>query len=107
MSSFKDILRWYYDKYVVPSLEVRQKMISSYNEKDIDMLKLGCTVPNPANICLHKSTDAKFYSFTEADKDVLEKLREVVVGGLFFVFTRKAFVDESLFESLQIYANQL
>ena len=38
-----------------------QKMIAFCHDKDIDMLKLGCTLPNLANICLHKSTDAKFY----------------------------------------------
>ena len=58
-----------------------QKMIAFYHDKDIDILKLGCTLPNLANICLHKSTDAKFYPFTEGDKDLLEKIREDVVGG--------------------------
>ena len=59
------------------------------------MLKLGCTLPNLANNCLHKSTDAKFYPFTEADKDSMEKIREDVVGGPSIVFTRKAVVDET------------
>ena len=58
------------------------------------MLKLGCTLPNLANNCLHKSTDAIFYPFREADKDLLEKIREDVVGGPSIVFTRKAVVDE-------------
>ena len=70
-------------------------MIAFYHDKDIDMLKLGCTLPNLANICLHKSTDVKFYPFTEADKDLLEKIREDVVGGPSIVFTRKAVVDET------------
>ena len=59
------------------------------------MLKLGFTLPNLANICLHKSTDAKFYPFTEGDKNLLEKIREDVVGGPSIVFTRKAVVDET------------
>ena len=46
-------------------------MIDFYHDKDIDMLKLGCTLPNLANICLHKSTNAKFYPFTEGEKDLL------------------------------------
>ena len=70
-------------------------MIAFYHHKDIDMLKLGCTLPNLANICLYKSTDAKFYPFTEGDKDLLEKIREEVVGGPSIVFTRKAVVDET------------
>ena len=95
MSSFKDFLRWYNNKDVVPTLEAMQKMIAFQHDKDIDMLKLGCTLPNLANISLHKSTDAKIYPFTEADKDLLEKFREDVVGGPSIVFTRKAVVDET------------
>ena len=92
MSSFKDFLRWYDNKDVVPTLEAMQKMIAFYHDKNIDMLELGCTLPNLANICLHKSTDANFYPFREGDKDLLEKIREDV-GGPSIVFTRKAVVD--------------
>ena len=95
MSSFKDFLRRYNKKDVVPTLEAMQKMIVFYHDKNIDMLELGCTSPNLANICLHKSTDAKFYPFTEGDKELLEKIREYVVGGPSIVFTRKAVVDET------------
>ena len=63
--------------------------------QDIDMSKLGCTLPNLAYICLHKSTDAKFYPIMEGDKDPLEKIREDVVGGPSIVFTRKAVDDET------------
>ena len=58
------------------------------------MLKLGCKLPNLANICLHKSTNAKFYPFTETNEDLLQKIREDLVGGPFNVLTRKAVVDE-------------
>ena len=57
------------------------------------MLKLGCTLPNLANICLHKSTYSKFYLFTESDKDLLEKIREDMVGGPSIVFACKAVVE--------------
>ena len=95
VSSSKDFLWWYNNKDVVPTLEAMQKMIAFYHDKDIDMLKLGCTIPNLANICLQKSTDAKFYPVTDGDKDLLEKIREDVVGGPSIVFTRKAVVDET------------
>ena len=72
-----------------------QKMLLFYHKKKIDMLKLGCTLPNLANICLHKSTNAKFYPFTETDKDLLQKIRYYMVGGPSIVFTRKAIVDET------------
>ena len=98
MSSFKDFLRWYNNRDVVPTIEAMQKMISFYHDKVIDMLKLGCTLPNLANICLHKSTDAKFHPFTEADKNFLEEIREDVVGGPSIAFTRKAIVDETFIQ---------
>ena len=95
MQCFSDFLKWYNNRDVVPTLEAMQKMIEFYHNKGIDMLKLGCTLPNLAYICLHKSTDSKFYPFTESDKDLLEKIREDMVGGLSIVFTRKAVVDET------------
>ena len=70
-------------------------MIAFYQDKDFDTLKLGCTLPNMANICLNKSTDAKFHPLTVADEDLLEELREDVVGGSSVVFTLRAFVDET------------
>ena len=74
MCTFKDFLRWYNNKHFVPTLEAMQKMLASYHKKRIDRLKLGYTLPNLANICLHKSTSAKFYLFTETDKDLWQTL---------------------------------
>ena len=100
MSSFKDFMWCYNNKDVVPTLEVMQKLMAFYHDKDIGMLKLGYTVRNFANNCLHKSTGAKFYPFTEGDKDILEKNWEDVVGGPSIVFTRKAVVDETFIRKL-------
>ena len=89
MSSFKDFLRWYNNKDVVPTLEASQNMIAFYYDRDIDMLKLGCTLLNLANICLHKSTDAKFCPFTERDKDPLEKnSRRRCLGPIYCSYTQ-------------------
>ena len=95
MCTFKDFLRWYNNKDVVPALEAMQKMLVFHHKKGIDMLKLGCRLPNLANICLHKSTSAKFYPFTGTDKDLLQKIGADIVGGPCIVFTRKAVVDET------------
>ena len=95
MQNFSDFLKWYNHKGVVPILEAMQKLIEFYHNKGIDMLKLGCTLHNLANICLHKSTHSNFYPFTESDKDLLEKIREDKVGVPSIVFTRKAVVDET------------
>ena len=95
MQHFSDFLKWYKSKDFVPTLEAMQKKIEFYHNKGIDMLTLGCTLPNLANICFHKSTDSKIYPFTDSDKDLLEKIREEMVGGPSIVFTRKAVVDET------------
>ena len=95
MTVFKDFLQWYNNKDVVPTLEAMQKMIQFYHNKGIDMLKLGCTLPNLANKCLHKSSNYKFYPFCEKNKDLCEKIREDMTGGPSIVFTRKAVVDET------------
>ena len=72
-----------------------QKMIGFYHNKWIDMLKLARTLPNLSLTCLHKSLDSNFYPLTESDKDLLEKIREDMVGGPCIVFKRKAVVDET------------
>ena len=56
---------------------------------------MGCLLHNLANSCLHKSTDSTFYPFTESDKDLLENIREDMVGDPSIVFTGKAVVDET------------
>ena len=61
MATFRDFVKWYNNKDVVPTMEAMQKMMEFYHNKGIDMLKLGCTLPNLANICLHKSTNHKFF----------------------------------------------
>ena len=83
----------------MPTLEVMKKMIEFYHRKRIDLLKLGCTLPNLAKICLPSSTIVKFYPFPEGDKDSLEKLKEVMVGGPSIVFTRKAVVEQTRIHS--------
>ena len=95
MTTFKDFLQWYNNKDVVPTLEAMQKMVQFYHQKEMDMLKLGCTLPNLANIFLRKSTNEKFYPFCESDRDLCEKIREDMTGGPSIVFTRKAVVDET------------
>ena len=93
--SFKGFLMWYNTKDVVLTLERMQKMIEFYHQKKVDTLKLGCTLTRLANICLHKSTDSKFYLFTETDEDLLEKIPEDMVVRPSIVSTRKAVVDET------------
>ena len=95
LGSFTGFLRRYNNKDGVPTLEEKEKIIAFYHDEDIDMLKLGCTLTNLANFCLHKSTVAKFYPFTEGDENLSEKCREDFVGGPSIVSTRKSIVDDN------------
>ena len=107
MQYFSDFLKWYNNKDVVPTLEAMQKMIEICHNKGIDMPKLGCTLPNLPSNCLHKSTDSKFYPFTESDKDLLAKIREDEVGVPSIFFTRKAVVDETFLHKSTTCADHL
>ena len=93
--SFKDFLRSYNNKDVDPTLEAMRKKVEFYHNEEIDMLKLECSLPNLANTCLHSSTSAKFYLFTEHNKDLLSKVPGDMVGGPSIVFTCETFVDET------------
>ena len=75
-----------------------QKMLAFEHKNGIHMLKLGCTLPNLAKICLQKSTSARLYSFTETDKD-LQKVREDMGVGPSIVFAHKAVVDETFIQN--------
>ena len=67
MKNFRDFLRWYNNKDVVPTLQALNKMMKFYHNQKIDVLKFGSILPNLANICLYKSMDRKFYLFIEAE----------------------------------------
>ena len=90
----------YKNKDLAPSLDAMKKMLAFDHRKGIDMLKLGCALPILANTCPHKSTNAKIYPFTETDKDLLQKIREEMVGSPSIVFTRKAVVDKTFIRNL-------
>ena len=81
MQSLRDFLCWYNNEDVAPTLEIMQKMVAFYHNKSTDIIKLGCTLPNLANICLQTSTIRKLYPFTESDKHLRSKVRENVAGG--------------------------
>ena len=73
VSSFNYVLSRYKKEDIVRIVDAMQKMINFYHGKHIEMLGLGCTLPNFPKICLHKSTDVKFYPPIEGDKDLFEK----------------------------------
>ena len=82
-------------------------MIAFFHDEVMYMLNVGCTLPNVANICSHKSTDAKFYPFTEGDKDLLEKVRKDVFGDHLSFLHAKQLLMKLLFENQQTYTNLL
>ena len=84
-----------------------QKMITFYHEKDIDIVNLGCTLPNLANTSLHKSTEAKIYPFREGDKDLMEKVQKILLVVHLSLLHVKQSLTKLLFENPQTYANLL
>ena len=89
MRTLKDFSRWYNNKNGVPTLGALQKMLKIYHSKGISLRMLGFTLPNHANICLHKYTGTNFYPITESDKGLLEEIRVDMVHGPSIVFTSK------------------
>ena len=79
------------------------------------MLKLGCTLPNSGNICLHSSTNHKFFPLVEVDKDLHVKICQDMTCGPTTVFTRKSVVDQTHIRSsgiickstMGVYASQI
>ena len=102
MSTFRDFVKWHNNKDVVPTLEAMQQMMEFYHNKGIDMLKLGCTLPNLANICFHMSTNHKFFPFVETDRNLHDKIRKDMTGGPSIMFTRKAVVDHTYIRNSEI-----
>ena len=108
MQSFTEFCVRYKNKVVLPTLGVPQKMFEFYLNKSFYTLNLEVHYLNMANICLHRATSAKFHPFTETNKDLLSKVREVMVGRSSIVFTRKTVVDKTHIckSSPQIFANR-
>ena len=102
MCTFKDFYAGTTTKTLSQHSKQWKKCLFFCHKKGIDMLKLGCKLPKLANICLHKSTSAEFYPFFETDKDLLQKIREDMVGGPSIVCTRKAVVDETFIRNSRI-----
>ena len=71
----------------------------------MNIFEFGCTLPNLAKICLHKSTTAKFYPFTESAKDFLGKNREDIVGGASIVLTWKAVLNKTFIRDMKNLCN--
>ena len=96
MNTFHDFLKWYNNKDVVPNLDAMKKMIQFYYSKQIDMLKLGYTLPNLANRILHSSTLAAFFQFCEKEDEEYDNyIRNWLKGGPSIIFTRYAKVGET------------
>ena len=73
---------------------VQQLSCSNFGGKaKIDYLSPRQRFRSAPNNCLHKSSNAKFYPFTERDEDLLQKKQEDVVAGPSVVFTSTAVVQ--------------
>ena len=71
------------------------------------MLKLGCTLQNMANICLHKSTDATSLHSRKEIKTFWKKFEKMLLVVHQSFSTAKQLSMKLSFESMQTYANLL
>ena len=94
MTTFKNFFAVIQQQWCCSNPWSNAKKVQFYHQKENDMLKLGCTLPNLANICLHKSNNEKFYPFCKIDRDLRQKIREDMTDGPSIVFSRKAVVDK-------------
>ena len=78
-----------------------------YHAKDIDMLRLGCTLPSLANKCLHKTTETRIHPFTEADKDCCRQVDKPLVVVILSLLHAKQLLTKLLIECLQTNAKHL
>ena len=107
MSSFKVFFRWYNNKDVVPTLEAMQKMIAFYHNKDIDMLKLGCTLPNMATFAYTKLLMQYSIHSRKEIKTFWKKFEKMLLVVDLSFLHAKQLLMKLFFESLQTYANLL
>ena len=107
MSSFKDFLRWYNNTDVVPTLAALQKMIAFYHDKGIHMLKLGCTLPNLANICLHQSTNANSIPSQKEIRNYWKNFEKISMVDHLLFLQAKQLLTKLFSESPQTFANLL
>ena len=107
MSSFKDFLRELNNKDFVPTLEAIQSMIAFYHDKDIDMLKLSCTLPNLATFA---NTNLLIENSIHQRKEIntfWKKFDKVLFVVHLSFLHAKQLLMKLLSESLQTYANLL
>ena len=94
----------------MPAFEAMRKKIRFHNDKNMDMLKLSCTLPNLANNFLHKSTDAKLYQFFNSRREIetfWRKFEEMLLVVHPSYLHKKIMLMKLLFENQQTYANLL
>ena len=78
MESFADIVKWYNNKDVVPTVEALVTMLAFYHDNGMDFSKLGCMLPKLANHVRHQSTSDNFYRFRDQDRDLDEIIRSKI-----------------------------
>ena len=73
-------------------------MIAFYHDKTIDVLKLGCTMKNLANVCLHKPTDSNSIPSQREIKTFWKIIKKTpLVVHLSFIHAKRLFL-KLLFE---------
>ena len=97
MTTFRDFLTWYNNRDVGPFLEALEKQSAFYQERGIDMLKAGISVPGLTLRYLFQRLphDTYFTLFDEKNSDLHDLLKSQIVGGPSLILHRYHEKDET------------
>ena len=100
-------LKWYNNEDIVPTLEAMQQKIEFYINKGIDMLKLGCTLPNLTNFfCINRQIQ-NFIPLQNRIKICLRRYEKISLAVLLLSLHVKLWWMKLLYANHQTCANQM
>lgn len=90
MQTFQDFLMWYNNLDVQPFCEALEKMCHFWEEKNIDMLRQGISIPGVTMTYLFMTLEPGIYFslFDENNKDLHKLFKTNMVGGPSIIFHR-------------------
>ena len=90
MTTLRDFLVWYNNRDVVPFLQAIDRQFAFFQQRGIDMLKQGISVPDLTLLYLFNDLPENTYFtlFNEKNKDLHHLVKDHVVGGPSLVFHR-------------------
>ena len=106
MNSIEECLHWYNNKDVVLTLEARKKMIAFCHNKNIDLLKLGYTLPTLLTFVNISLPMQKFIRSPKDKKIRWKRSGKILWAGRWMYSPAKRSLTKLSFKNWKIFANQ-